>query len=94
MFFISLCSSLVKLGRVTVCFQHSEIQRMDSSSLFTSIGIVFKSYEGFCKCISTLKGHVLSKPNIKKEFILEVSFDRTHFFSERSKQERLYFNQS
>ena len=69
-------------------FLNSEMRRIDKDPLFATIGIVFNSYEGFCNAITTLRNRVIIKPNVKKEFLLGVAFDTTHFFSKQSKRER------
>lgn len=66
------------------------MKRIDKAPLFATIGIVFESYEGFCNCITTLRNRIITKPNVKKEFLLGVTFDTTHFFSKQSKRERRY----
>lgn len=76
----------------TLCFDliPREMQRMDTSPLFATVGVVFKSYDGFCNCITHLRDHIMTKAGIKKEFLLHVDFDKTHYFSKETKRRRMF----
>ena len=59
-------------------------------SLFVTLGVLFKTYAGFCNCMGLLRNRMMRKEGIKKEFVLHVSFDTSQFFSARCIRERAY----
>ena len=75
-------------------FISSEIGVLSSTeegvSLFVTLGVLFRTYAGFCNCMGLLRNRMMRKEGIKKEFVLHVSFDTSQFFSARCIRERAY----
>ena len=63
---------------------------MNSSPLCATVGIVFKTLHSFYQCFTSLQDRIIIKEGVKKVFVLEVSFDKTQYFSKESKRQKKY----